>query len=1045
MFPPLLWRPSFFSSVAYSVSVAASMIRNRLASLSLLLFFLMFMLYPLSHVLLRAVVVDGSLSLHFFGSMLKRQYFRDVIANSLNLAIIVTTLTTLIAYPLAITLARYVVPGAAIIHALLMAPLVVPPFVGIIGVKQLLGRFGSVNLILLDSGLISHPISWLGGGNLLGIILLQTIHLVPILYLTISTSLRTTHISLEEAAMMNGASQFTILRRIVLPLSYPGWFAGAVIVFIASFTDLGTPLIFEYRKVLPVQIYDMLSDLNENPVGYSLVVFTCTITALLFSLSKSSRASESFASSSKLHEARRLLPLPRGLTVVACCILFLYCGVSLLPNITVVAVALSKEWFLSIVPQQLTLDHFAEVLVHPVTTHSLLISLCLSIAASVLTLIVGFATAYIVVRSRSPWRWVYELAALIPLAVPGIVFAFGYIGAFSHTILDNRINPIPLLIAAYTVRRFPQMVRSLAAGFEETSATLEEAASMVGAKRSVIMRRIVAPLMLRHIVAGAILTFAYSMIEVSDSLLLAVEERFYPVSKAIYYLLGRPDGTELASALGTIVMAMMLIAFYTAERISHRSDHRKMIKMGMLVLPFIILTHAHAQDSSSDASKSDELIVVSSHWEGIRSEFGSAFSDYWFAQTGRQVNIRWLDIGGTSDITKYLRSQFKSSRDGIGIDLMFGGGTDTFVELAHDSILEPIHLDPEIQKQIPAALGGVPLYSPRFDWFVAGFNTFGIVCNKVALRRLNLPEPHSWSDLAKPIYWDLIGAGDPRKSGSMHAMFEVILQGYGWERGWELIQRIAGNVRSFSGTASQIGKEVSTGDVICGLSIDTYAGDLIRRVGRDKVSYSLPSDYASVNGDGIAVIRGAPHRDVAEAFVNFTLSRSGQLLFYAKKGAPGGPKRFELGKLTILPALYGTVEPSTIVTDNPFTMQNLLPYDATTAASRWHLVNDLFGVSIIDVHERLVRVVHHGHITGVYQLPPQLLSQEQSKTLLSAKRWGSDPVHRNEYLSRWSQETFNAFPEEARYSLLKWFPVFLLSALWILRRFARRRRLLRRP
>jgi iron(III) transport system permease protein len=76
----------------------------------------------------------------------------------------------------------------------------------------------------------------------------------------------------------------------------------------------------------------------------------------------------------------------------------------------------------------------------------------------------------------------FEVISIAPLAIPGIVFAFGYISAFSGTPLDNRINPFPLLIAAYAMRRLPSMVRSVSAGLQEASVTLEEAALMVGAR-----------------------------------------------------------------------------------------------------------------------------------------------------------------------------------------------------------------------------------------------------------------------------------------------------------------------------------------------------------------------------------------------------------------------------------------------------------------------------------------------------------------------------------------------------------------------------------
>ncbi len=455
------------------------MTKLRLYALLPIGLFVLFMAYPLSHVLLRAFFVDGALSFRFFFAMAITEFYREAVFNSLNLAILVTLLTTLVSFPLAFLLGRYRVPGGALVHTLLLLPLVVPPFVGVLGVRQLFSRFGSVNVLLLDLGIIERPISWLGAGGVPGIVALQVLHLVPILYLTLRASLSKINTALEEAALMSGASRWQVVRRIVLPMAFPGWFAGATLVFVGSLTDLGTPLIFEYRKTVPVQIYNMLTDLNENPVGYSFVVFTCFLSVCLFLMSRASLSAGSYASSGRIAEKEGAKPLPRLAAVFAVPILALYIAASLLPQASLALLSVSGEWFMSVLPTEFTLQHYLEVARHPIAAHSLLTSLWLSLAASGLTVIVGFLTAYIVVRGRGGMRALLEACSIIPLAVPGIVFAFGYVGAFAGTPLDNRINPFPLLIAAYVVRRLPAMVRAGAAGLEEASQALEEAGLMV--------------------------------------------------------------------------------------------------------------------------------------------------------------------------------------------------------------------------------------------------------------------------------------------------------------------------------------------------------------------------------------------------------------------------------------------------------------------------------------------------------------------------------------------------------------------------------------
>ena len=1004
---------------------------RRAQMIFILAFFTLAMIYPLAHVLLRAFIVHGTPSLQFFSIMLSSDHYRDVLCNSLNIAIAVTVISSAVAYPLALMMSRHALPAQGFIHSLILLPLISPPFVGALGIRQIFSRFGSVNTALMDMGVISEPVRWLGGGGVFGIILLQTVHLVPILYLSISASLRNAHVSLEEAARVFGATRWQVLRRVVIPLSVPGWFAGASLVFIASFTDLGTPLIFDYRGVVPVQIYNMLSDLNENPVGYSFVVVTCILSLGLFLLSRSAMAAGTYAGSARTRQGRLLGRAARLTTWCTTSLVTLYALLACVPQLSVVIIACAKTWFLTILPSEWTLAHFHGVITHPMTAHSLLTSVWLSVVASLITMVIGFQAAYIIARVRGTRGVSIEVLSLIPLAVPGIVFAFGYIGAFSGTILDNRINPFPLLLAAYSVRRLPAMVRSAHAGLQEASVALEEAAIVLGATPSVTARRIILPLVSRHIAVGAILTFAYSMIEVSDSILLAMEVRFYPVSKAIYNLMGRPDGVELASALGTVVMLVMFAAFYGAEWIATRADRRGAIA-ALLALAFVFPSSAYAAD--------DEIIAVSPHWEGIKEEFARGFAASYHAQTGRTVSVRWLDIGGTSDIVKFLKTHYKTDPRNLGVDVVFGGGIDVMMELSRAGVLQPAAISPDILTHIPPTVAGVPLYSPQKEWYTAAISIFGIIINTVAADRLHIPHPIAWRDLGLPAYGDLVGLADPAKSGSMHAMFEVILQGYGWDEGWKLLSRMAANARTISNHASQVGKDVATGEMVVGIAIDTYAGDVIRQVGSERVRFVIPSDYAAITGDCIALVSGAPHPDLGKRFIEFVLSAEGQKLWYYKRGTPGGPHEFEIGKLPIIPELYKTGSPATVVPGSPFTFSNVLPFDASKAAKRWNLVNDLYSSFIVEVHDRLVAFARDNPDTQPPTIP---LSEDEALKLSPDGAWGSDHIVRSEQLREWSSLARSALP--ASHGPLypyRWAPsiaICLLFTIAIMKRIISRR------
>jgi iron(III) transport system permease protein len=194
-------------------------------------------------------------------------------------------------------------------------------------------------------------------------------------------------------------------------------------------------------------------------------------------------------------------------------------------------------------------------------------SLMLSVLSTVADVVLGVAIAYLLCRTRVPFKGLIDSVAMLPLALPGLVLAFGYLAGYAGTFLDARHYPVPLLVIAYAVRRLPYMVRSAYAGFQQTSISLEEAAQNLGASRLRTMFQVTFPLILANLVAGGILCFAFAMLEVSDSLILALKDEYYPITKAIYTLLGRiADGPYIASAMGIFGMVLLMVSLFVAGR-----------------------------------------------------------------------------------------------------------------------------------------------------------------------------------------------------------------------------------------------------------------------------------------------------------------------------------------------------------------------------------------------------------------------------------------------------------------------------------------------
>ena len=551
------------------------------------LFFVIFLIYPLLYVFKEAFWVENKLTLKYFELMVTDPNKRELVINSFKIGVMVTLMTSIISLPLSYFLTRYRYPGRNLLRSIILIPMIMPPFVGAIGMQKFFGQYGSINMFLAKLNLMdfteAEPIDWFGGG-FWGVVLLSTLHLYPIMYLNIVAALANVDPSLEEAAENLGASRFQIFRRITLPLMMPGYFAGAILVFIWAFTDLGTPLIFDYNKVIAVEIFRLVVAANLNPMGYALVVLVIVLTALAFYASKRWTGSKHYEMLGRGHVTSREVDAKWGMR----CIIYTFIGgltfTALLPHISVILVSLTpdaSQWNLTVLPKSLTFSHYIETFTHSDTLPSILNSLKYSIFSTLIALIVGVAIAYLLTRKRIPFQNLLDAVAMLPLALPGVAIAFGYMGSFSDTsfllrnlpegliaVIDPRKNPTFLLIVGYAVRRLPYMLRSIYAGFQQTSISYEEASQNMGATPVRTLYKITLPLVFANILAGAILVFSFSMLEVSESLILATQNQYYPITKAIWSLSQRVgQGPYIASALGVVGMLILIACLLGAGRV----------------------------------------------------------------------------------------------------------------------------------------------------------------------------------------------------------------------------------------------------------------------------------------------------------------------------------------------------------------------------------------------------------------------------------------------------------------------------------------------
>jgi iron(III) transport system permease protein len=520
----------------------------------------------------------GRVSMAYLAEVFRNPIYLEGLLNAVLMGVGSTAIALVIALPLAWVGDRYEFPLKGWLTGLALAPMVLPPFVGAIGMMAVFGQMGAVNAALHATGLLEagRTIDWLGRGRFAGIVLLNGLHLYPILYLNAAAALANIDPGLEDAAENLGCTGWRKFRRVTLPLMMPGIFAGGSIVFIWAFTELGTPLMFNFSRILPVQIFNGMKELAGNGMPFALVVVMLAAAMGMYWATRFAlgRAPVPMAGRATMGRA---IKRARGAKGWLCAGLFgTVAAVALLPHLAVVAMSFAKDWYGTVLPAEWTLGHYREALGHSLTIPSIGNSVRYSGLATVLDVALGVGIAWVLTRQRARMKAGAALLdglTMLPLAVPGLVLAFGYIalsqpGRALAGLNPGLHDPAVLLVVAYGIRRLPYMVRAVVAGLEQTSVTFEEAAQSVGATPWRTLRRITLPLIGGNVLAGMLMAFAFAMLEVSDSLVLAQRSTDYPITKAIYelfQLLG--EGRFLACALGVWAMLFLAVTMGMASRI----------------------------------------------------------------------------------------------------------------------------------------------------------------------------------------------------------------------------------------------------------------------------------------------------------------------------------------------------------------------------------------------------------------------------------------------------------------------------------------------
>lgn len=527
----------------------------------------LFILYPLLRVLFVAVSDGRGFTLRHVLNFFDRPLFREALLNSLGAGGLAVLFGSLIGVPLAYFSVRYRFRGKLLIQTLGVLPLVIPPFVGAVALQLILGRSGMVNLLLLRWFGTSVPFM----EGLTGVILVQTLHYFPFIMLNTAVSLANIDPSLEEMAQNLGSHGWRLFRRVTLPLMLPGYVAGCLLTFIRVIDDLGTPLMLNYTKLLAPQAYLRITTIGIDDVdGYVVCVVLVVLSlASLWAARKYLGLSEYATVQRGTTGAEIGKPIGGVKLAVVLGLSAAMLGVSLLPHLGILLLSLSRIWSFSLLPTVYTLGNYEEILFR--TPHFVKNTLLYALLAAGVDVVLGAVIAWLLLRGRVFGRNLLDAIATMPLAIPGVVLAVGYLRVFHGWDFPGLGGPLTgswvILVIAYSMRRLPYTVRACFAALQQIHVSLEESAQNLGANQVRTFWKVTFPLMVGGLVAGGLISFMTSAVELSSTIMLVPRIELGPIAYGIYVYMQSAVGRGPGAALGVVAILLVALCTYVTNRI----------------------------------------------------------------------------------------------------------------------------------------------------------------------------------------------------------------------------------------------------------------------------------------------------------------------------------------------------------------------------------------------------------------------------------------------------------------------------------------------
>lgn len=521
--------------------------------------FAIFLVYPFFNLFSKSFQGEnGQFTLEYFANFFQYKYYNQTLIRSLTVSTITTIVATVIGVPLAYLFTRYKIYGGKIINIMIIMSLMSPPFIGAYSWIILLGRSGVITKFLQNIG-INFPSIY----GFLGIILVFTLKLYPYIFLYVSGALNSIDSSLEEASESLGASKIKRLLSVTFPVIKPTIAAGAIMVFMSSLADFGTPmLIGEGYKVLPVLAYEeYMSETGGNAgmaAALSIIIVLCSLTVLL--VQKYLTNKKNYTMSTLRPPAKKeLKPLYK---VLVSSLLFFVAFVTFLPQIVVIVIS-----FLNtngpVFTSGFGLTSYQTIFFRLAT--NIKNTFTFSTIAILLIIVISILTARLITKNRGKSSALMDVLVMFPYVIPGAVLGISLLLTFNKQPLILAGTPL-IMIIAYVIRKMPYTVRSSSAILQQIDGSVEEASISLGESPMKSFFKVTVRIMMPGIISGAILSWISTINELSSSVMLYTGKTA-TISVAIYTEVVRASfGT--AAALASILTITTILSFIIFNIIS---------------------------------------------------------------------------------------------------------------------------------------------------------------------------------------------------------------------------------------------------------------------------------------------------------------------------------------------------------------------------------------------------------------------------------------------------------------------------------------------